>query len=192
MVYEPKSYWDSRAEAWKGSGVPQEFDNLVECLDPIITDKTKILDLGPGDGHILLKLEELYEGVRDRYTMCDVSTEMAAKCTKNTGIAPDIWDGKKLPYPNVSYDIVLLLSVLLHVTPDNIKDFLLECRRVTRKVIFISTWHNPDEARTAGAHCFQHNYKDIFLETGFKIAAEYKTMKRGSSYRRRNWLIERA
>ena len=188
MPYDPKTFWNARSEAWKGTGLEDEFGHLLNgTADILKQEDSKILEIGPGDGHTFLKITDMFGLTQQRYKMCDISEGMIAKCKEMTGVKPDLWNGKKLRYKDGRFDLVLLLSVLLHVPPADIEDFFAECVRVMSNRMFITTWSNQNEPLQSGPHCFQHDYYDLFEKHNLEIIDEQKTFR----CRRRAWLLKK-
>jgi ubiquinone/menaquinone biosynthesis C-methylase UbiE len=191
MGYNPHIYWQWRSGTWKRAKREDEHRNTVGFVSKFLTEKGIILDCGSGDGQIFLHLrEELGDKLDGRYVMCDIADGMREKCLEKTGILPLKWDGKTLPFEDNEFDLVLSISVMLHVPPQDIEDFVAEHARVCGKHMFVATWWDGTDNKKAGGHCFQHDYYSIFEKCGLKIWSERKTMRRGKKYKRRNWILK--
>jgi len=101
---------------------------VVTRVLPYIKYAKKIIDIGCGTGHVTHLLTKHGKKI----TPVDISN-------KNwiSAIKPIIYDGKRLPFPDQSFDTSLLLMVLHH-TPDP-KVVFLEAARVGKEVIVIET-----------------------------------------------------
>ena len=88
--------------------------------------KSKLLDVGSGDGYITRQL--LQKG----FNVTKIDVKNLDKYVVNV----TIYDGKKLPYQNNSFDLVMVNFVLHHT--NNLLDILHEVIRVTNKYIIIS------------------------------------------------------
>jgi ubiquinone/menaquinone biosynthesis C-methylase UbiE len=86
----------------------------------------KILDIGSGTCNICQILKN------NSYDCTPVDIENKSILSN---IAPIIYDGKKLPFKDRSYDVALLLTVLHH-TP-NPETILKEAKRVAKRIIII-------------------------------------------------------
>lgn len=105
----------------------------IKRIEQYLSYQDKILDIGTGPGSVYLLLSELGYNV----TPVDVEDQTFSK-----EIEPVIYNGKKLPYEDDSFDTALLLTVLHH-TP-NPKEVLLEAKRVSKKIIIIEDiYTNP-------------------------------------------------
>ena len=129
-----------------------EGDDLArEELNPVVTryalvGSRDVLEVGCGYGRNLVALAEL-EGMR--VSGCDVSEEELDKArlrlaaAGHSGVALDLQtDPKRLPYPDRSFDAVVLWQVLEHVFTDDEKQGVLdEVARVCRPgaIIIIET-----------------------------------------------------
>jgi len=191
MSYEPNSYWTTRAKSWVGGSVQEELKNLLDCIEKYVIVGEPILDVGSGDGHVLEFLLKNYDDEID-YKMCDMVDGMRDKCEARMGIKPDKWDGVTLPYGNNTFELVISMSVMLHIIPQDISRIISEHRRVSSKYLFIATWYCPSESPYTGVHCFQHDYYELFEQHGLKIVQEYETFRRSGVPRRRNWLLEKS
>jgi len=110
-----------------------------------------VLDVGCGSGRMALPLTG-YLNSEGRYAGFDVSREAIAWCTENISgshpnfdfIIADIHNalynphGKfqssdfRFPYPDGSFDVVLLASVFTHMLPSDVKHYLSEIARVLK------------------------------------------------------------
>lgn len=99
-----------------------KFQRIYDRLDKEET----VLDLGTGNGGLCHALKEAGVEVKP-VDIKDISFFPE--------VSPEIYDGKKLPYPDNAFDTVLLITVLHH-TPD--PDAILEeAKRVARKKVIV-------------------------------------------------------
>jgi ubiquinone/menaquinone biosynthesis C-methylase UbiE len=167
MTYNPRDYWGHprrRLERFRRSLPRQERINLQHRLREL--DPESILEVGAGWGRITRLIQSL--GLADRYTCCDFTDYQRRECQEHTGILPDTWDGHTLPYEDGAFDLVLSFDVLLHVSPSNVADFLIEHARVARRWLFVATLDaKPD--RELAAHCFVHDNEVLFGLAGLDV-----------------------
>lgn len=192
MVYDPKSYWEKRGKKYKHPEHIDELENLFNFIAPF--HNINILDVGAGDGRVYLYLKEKGLSIsKDNFVMCDFSDSFRYICQKNTGILPESWDGKTLPYKDNSFDMVLSFSVCLHVLPSLIDNFIKEHTRVSKKYLFIATWYENGKGKNGAVaeHCFEHDYYNLFNINKLKIIKEIECYKVNNSYVRRNWFLEK-
>lgn len=107
-------------------------------------EKVCILDLGCGDGINAVHFQKYFAQME--YVGIDVSCESIrqAKKLECPNVHFESYDGKKIPYQDGSFDILLLACVLHHVPHEQHEQLLCECRRVLKEngCIYIFE-HNP-------------------------------------------------
>ena len=94
-----------------------------------IHDGDAVLDVGCGSGHTLAELAMFR---RIRCVGVDVAAAVAFP-----GIEARAFDGRRLPFPDQSFDVTLLCFVLHHVTPADARALLAEVTRVTRRRLLV-------------------------------------------------------
>ena len=98
-----------------------------------LSKKDRILDIGTGPGSVCLLLN------REGYSITPVDVLDQSLSAK---ITPEIYNGKKLPYKDSSFDTTLILTVLHHTL--NPEEILSEAKRVSNKTIIIEDiYSNP-------------------------------------------------
>lgn len=186
--YDPKTYWEKRGEDYKVSvDTSDELRNLARLillhgdLDPFKGDL--FLEVGSAYGRIFKYLESQKLIRSHRYLMCDIAESMITKCSQETGIIPDLWNGVRLPYPDDKFEWVISFSVLLHVPSVELEGHFKECLRVCYKYFYIATYTGVSE--NLASHNFAHDYQKLFSKFDIEIVNE-KTFKDGI---RTNWLL---
>lgn len=106
--------------------------------------KIKILDLGCGDGINAVHFKQYFTHME--YFGIDISQASIAQA-KNlecSNIHFACYDGKKIPYKDESFHIILAACVLHHVPHEQHENLLLECNRVLKRdgMLYIFE-HNP-------------------------------------------------
>jgi len=101
---------------------------VVGRVLPYIKYAERIIDIGCGTGHVVHLLTKHGKKI----TPVDISNKSWIGRIK-----PIIYDGKRLPFPDQSFDTSLLLMVLHH-TPDP-KVVFLEAARVGKELVVIET-----------------------------------------------------
>lgn len=107
-------------------------------------DSVCILDLGCGDGINAEHFSQLFQPME--YFGFDISSASIRQAKKKEGknIHFSCYDGKKIPFPDESFDIILLACVLHHVPHAEHPELLKECQRVLKKQGSIYIFeHNP-------------------------------------------------
>lgn len=142
---------------WVGGGGPAVFkatgDEFLGYLVDLcgLQPSAAVLDVGCGSGRMALPLTG-YLNREGRYAGFDVSAEAIAWCTENiSGSHPnfhfkvvDIHNGAynptgtykssdfRFPYPDESFDVVLLASLFTHMLPSDVEHYLHEIVRVLK------------------------------------------------------------
>ena len=128
MILKILKIWDERVT------FPLRFTYLTKRLLPYLRESKKILDLGSSDGRLAyLLLQRL------------LSTEIIGidiHVQQKTYIPITIYDGVHIPFPDNSFDTVMIVDTLHHdLHPESV---LAEAKRVARKSILIKDhyWNN--------------------------------------------------
>lgn len=101
---------------------------IVNRVSPYIENSKKIIDIGSGTGDVAL----FFRNAGRDITPVDVADFHGIRVLETT-----VYDGKKLPFPDKSFDTALLLMVLHH-TP-NPELVFSEAARVAKEVVVIET-----------------------------------------------------
>ena len=108
-------------------GYPLRCRNLVRKLAPYLYGATTVLDLGSSSGRLAQQLSKALPGV----SFSGVDT-----CVQPVSFIPvSRSDGKKLPFPDASFDCVMMVDVLHHDTDP--WSIMMESARVARKFVLI-------------------------------------------------------
>ena len=151
----------------------------IERISEYLSPGDKVLDIGTGPGSVCLLMN------RRGYNLTPIDVQNR---TLSQEIEPEIYDGKKLPYNNSSFDTALILTVLHH-TP-NPEEILLEAKRVADKIIiiediytnpiqryltyFVDSIVNMEFSGHPHSNKSDNEWKEVFLELGLKLkAAKY-------------------
>ena len=109
------------------------------CL-PFIRPSDRVLDIGSGTGQVARRLRHRVSSVRT----CDV---VDLGCYPDT--PPLLFDGRRLPYADASFDVALLLFVLHHAIDP--RSVLAEASRVAGRVVVFEDLHvSPGNDRRRG------------------------------------------
>jgi SAM-dependent methyltransferase len=100
---------------------------LSELFLKLLPENAGILDVGCGDGSI----DSVIKSRRPDISIRGADTLLRS----HTQIPVDLLDGKKLPFANESFDVVLLVDVLHH--SEDPMELLTEVARVTRGTVLL-------------------------------------------------------
>lgn len=152
---------------------------VVRRVNPYIKNSKKLIDIGSGTGDVALLLKEAGKNI----TTIDVADFHGPRVFE-----PIIYDGKRLPFPDKSFDTAMLLMVLHHTpNPELIFD---EATRVAKEIVLIETSYTTpmnklltivsDTLGNLRFVAFWSSYKSdrewqrLFSEKGFKVASTAK------------------
>jgi SAM-dependent methyltransferase len=100
---------------------------LTRHVAALLPAQATVLDVGSGDGLLAKRVMELRPDVRIR------GVDVLPRSTSH--IPVEIFDGVRLPFPDRSFDAVMMVDVLHHATAQDA--LLAEMARVTRGVVVI-------------------------------------------------------
>ena len=139
-------------------GFPLRWKYLVRYLSPYLKNSRNVLDLGASCGRLA---NELSNKLPDTYFV-GVDTNVQPK----SFIPIKKYDGKKIPFPDNSFDCVMIIDVLHH--DENPAIILQEARRVSKKYILIKDhyWNNKFDFLLL-------KYSDYFGNKPYGVALPY-------------------
>ncbi len=104
---------------------------MISRIRPYLEKGYRILDIGSGSCHIAKRLKD--EG----YSVVPLDVKDKS-CFDE--ITPAVYDGKKIPFPDSSFDVSLLVTALHHIRePVSIME---EAKRVSPRIIIIEDLHS--------------------------------------------------
>ncbi len=106
---------------------PQYKKNILKNLARFLPEKGKVLDVGCDDGRVGKRLMQKIPGLK--FYGIDIQDN------RKSLIPRKIYNGKKIPYPDNSFDSVITVDVLHHTT--YIPTLLKEMKRVSKNTIII-------------------------------------------------------
>lgn len=147
-------FYTNNDVAWRMLGAKYKATNLIEVCKGI--NPIKILEVGAGDGSILHYLNEWKFG-QALYALeiaqSGVDKIMARKLDRL--VEAQTFDGYKIPYPDNSFDLIILAHVLEHVEHERI--LIRELKRVAKYIVI----EVPRDYRYGVDHKIKH-----FLDYG--------------------------
>ena len=125
-------FYNTNDVAWRMLGAKYKAQNIVEVCKSIVPKK--ILEVGAGDGSILHYLNEWNFG-EELYALeiaqSGVDKIKARKLTKLK--EAQTFDGYQIPYPDDSFDLIILAHVLEHVEHERV--LIRELKRVAKYIV---------------------------------------------------------
>ncbi len=127
--------YSKREIEWRRLGARDKVGNLVAALGDHRAGIETVLEVGCGSGAVLA--EAAQRGVGSRHTGIDLADPFDHLDPQAAGgaLALASYDGKSIPFPDASFDLVYASPVLEHV-PDE-RGFLAELARVARRWVWL-------------------------------------------------------
>lgn len=107
--------------------IPTYKKRLARYITSLCENNSKILDVGCDDGSVAKNIMDSNSSLK--IIGIDIQSNSPSKIPRK------MYNGKKIPYPSNSFDIVLVIDVLHHTK--NILPLLKEIKRVSKKYIII-------------------------------------------------------
>jgi len=148
-----------------GLGLGQRAESFVSFFESEIPENSRVLDIGGRWG--------FYAGPLEKRGHFPVILDVVRPGLQNAPVV--IYDGAVMPFPDKSFDVSLLMTVLHHI-PDR-DQVLREARRVTRhKVIVVEDLYHHTLGRfwTILRDCF-YNFEWVGHPCGFKTRAGWES-----------------
>ena len=170
----------------------------ARALLPLLPERSLLLDVGCGKGEVSYYLKKFKPSLK--------IVGLEVRATEDSYIPMVIYDGRKIPFQDNSFDGILLLDVLHHVR--DITSLLRECKRVSKWIIILEhpcfSWFSrpllmggdllfnlPFSSPTSLNFKRVEEWKQIFSESGFNIEFEIKNLYLGGRINKRyNFLVK--
>lgn len=125
-------FYNNNDVAWRMLGAKYKAQNIIEVCQSI--KPKKILEVGAGDGSILHYLNEWNFG-NELYALEIAQSGVDKIKERNLTHLKEVqtFDGYKIPYPDDSFDLIILAHVLEHVEHERI--LLRELKRVAKYIV---------------------------------------------------------
>ena len=170
--------------------------DLMQAADKHLgLDKVKsLLDFGCGSGRVGYFLQSIWPDVA--YSGCDIDAEAVTWCNENVhdGAFKTMEMQPPLPYADASFDVVVAVSVMTHLTREEQHKWLAEVRRVLRPDgLFLPSIHgafaamfNPDLRSELEVSGITDNTLDPALD-GVLPPDYYRSTFQLPSFTRKEW-----
>lgn len=155
--------------------LPPDIHERQRFIASLVKPGQKVLDVG-GEQRILGEVTQ----ASDFYTInVDTSSNQTPKSQKRTE-KDLLYDGKKLPFEDKAFDVVVCIDVLEHVPPSLRRDLIAEMLRVTKKQLICSAPFGTPEHQKAEVKLYNHlkeegkeiDFLKEHIEFGLPKAAE--------------------
>ncbi len=125
-------FYTNNDVAWRMLGAKFKATNIIEVCQSIAPKK--VLEVGAGDGSILHYLNERNFG-EELYALeiAQSGVDQIRKRNLNRLKEVKTFDGYKIPYPDDSFDLIILAHVLEHVEHERV--LLRELKRVAKHIV---------------------------------------------------------
>lgn len=125
-------FYNSNDVAWRMLGAKYKAQNIITVCKDI--NPKKVLEVGAGDGSILHYLNE-WNFADELYALEIAQSGVDKIKERNLGKLKEVqtFDGYKIPYPDNSFDLIVLAHVLEHVEHERL--LLRELKRVAKYIV---------------------------------------------------------
>jgi ubiquinone/menaquinone biosynthesis C-methylase UbiE len=159
---------------YRSGTVKKETLHTVSLLTPHLAPDATVLDVGCGEGYVLDELRARGFANVEGVDIVDIR--------RNKGYPFRLYDGASLPFPDRSFDLVVLSFVLHHVPNERKLALLEEALRVSRaKVVVVE-----DTPSTAFDRLMNRRHGESYRRKihstaafGFLTAGEWRWLFRG-------------
>lgn len=166
--YNPREYWLARGKVYKEQFKydPEkrlQEDVLLDYLKTISPFPTTVLEIGCGFGRISDLVLSNFPDIKE-YVAVDMSPEQLAnaksyvKSDKIRFIESDI---QSLQLDS-KYDLVLAVSVLLHILPGEIEQVAGRFVSLSKRHVINVDYYEDGPSRQLAPHNFMHRYEAIY------------------------------
>jgi len=184
IEYQPEKYWDDVAtniemrdnlEVIAGDDDPyyvykrKLVMNVMQRLD---WNKLNILEVGPGPGG---NLEWMLQHGVSHVTGADLSARMieiaSERLKKYSQVSIVKTDGSTLPFPDQSFDRAITVTVLQHITNNQILEELVKeiCRTSKKEIVIFERIESQIKGHESNQGRPVDFYKKMFADNGFAL-----------------------
>jgi len=155
-LYDPKSYWENRAESWDAQANSMEVEeNDVKKFYNIVKPKS-VLDIGAGNGRWIPILEKWGLDLKN-YLGTDISGKLVDIAQKKYPKASFLMQGIEQLKMDKKYDLIFSYTTLEHVREEDIVNVAKRIKKCGKKLLLIE----PTDF-ISRHYCRSHDYEKIF------------------------------
>lgn len=147
-----------------GLGLDRRAELLVSLFENDIPARSRVLDIGGRWG--------FYAGPLARRGHCPVILDVVRPRLQNAPVV--LYDGRTMPFPDKSFDVSLLITVLHHIA--DMDRVVQEARRVTRGQVIVveDLYHHPLGRFWTVVRDSFYNFEWIGHPRGFKTRPQWE------------------
>jgi methionine biosynthesis protein MetW len=173
-AYDPKPFWQTRGQTFveeeNQRALYWQHEWMLQHLSAL--KPRRVLEVGCGFGRNLRFFKERLNGFTEMIGT-DFSESMldrARQYLTSYSIPLCVADAVSLPFPDESFDLVILHGVFMHIPPALIETALSECKRVTNSYVMQCEQNysglKPDWQGIAkiNDHTFLYDYPGLFAK----------------------------
>jgi trans-aconitate methyltransferase len=166
-AYNPREYWLARGKVYKDQF---KYDPEKQLQEKVLLDYLKsmppfqtVLEIGCGFGRISNLILSHFPAIKE-YVATDMSPDQlktAKSFVKSDKIRFIESDVQSLQLDK-KYDLVIAVSVLLHILPDEIDQVMTKLASLSTRHIINVDYYEEGKIRQAAPHNFLHPYETIY------------------------------
>lgn len=150
--FSPKAYWDERGKVYEQQAIDGGWwDGEQEHLPDLLETLTfsSVLEVGCGFGRVGASIKRRWPQVE--YTGIDISADLVAGAQKRLP-GSEIIEADMVSYEaDRQWDLVLAISALSHIPPEDIGGVIAKIKRWAAGDIVVVDWNAPG-SKTAYQH----------------------------------------
>lgn len=160
-----QDFYTNNDVAWRMLGAKYKAQNIVDVCKGIRPQK--VLEVGAGDGSILHFLNE-WNFAPEIYAL--EIAESGVEKIKERGLKNlkevQVFDGYKIPYPDDSFDLIILAHVLEHVEHERI--LIRELKRVAKHIVIEVPRDYKFDVDKRLAHFLAYGHINMYTPTSLR------------------------
>lgn len=125
--------YDDKMLEWRRLGAIDKVSNIVEILGQRSSSIQSVLEVGAGTGQVLSLLAQNQIG--NKHVGIEIGDTRLNYAISQPGISFQYYDGKRIPFPDKSFDFVYATHVLEHAVYE--RELLHEISRVAKELVYI-------------------------------------------------------